>query len=276
MPPATERTARSSGTPYSPDELRALIESYQRGNAQAMGTILAYFDSYLKWLQRRYRHPVVLPDDIYGEACLSLCRFIATPGSGADADPASAAARRMQNHVKEYVDRQLQIQNYEVPISALIVGSPVGRSAWWEEVGEWDRLLDRQLLDILAAPGDVAEEVVNRISIEQALLPLSEKGRAVFVLRACYQESYEEIGKLLHLAVATCRKIYERTRAHLQRDLGGGSGADLATAGSHSNPVWKGGSAGKQRVLASKSGSRPAGVSQEPRATSQVPKRSMP
>ena len=58
------------------------------------------------------------------------------------------------------------------------------------------------------------------LDLETAIAALPEQARLIFVLRAVYGHSHEEIAELLGLVSGTVRAHYHRARQSLQRRLG--------------------------------------------------------
>lgn len=86
-----------------------------------------------------------------------------------------------------------------------------------DEVG-WSPAAD-QSRDQGPGPGETVEREANRRRLESALDSLSERERAVFVLREVEELDTLEVAKTLGITTITVRRHLGRARAHLQRVL---------------------------------------------------------
>jgi RNA polymerase sigma-70 factor (sigma-E family) len=69
-----------------------------------------------------------------------------------------------------------------------------------------------------AAPGDLATETAIRVAVRQALATLTQRQRAVLVMRIFDDMSEADVGQALNLAVGTVKSTTAQALAKLRRD----------------------------------------------------------
>ncbi len=85
-------------------------------------------------------------------------------------------------------------------------------------MGQRRQLPDSPVVELEQAAPDAPTEV--GMDIETAIAALPEQARHVFVLRAVYGHTHEEIAELLGLVSGTVRAHYHRARLALKEQLG--------------------------------------------------------
>ncbi|MCS6862566.1 MAG: sigma-70 family RNA polymerase sigma factor, partial [Abditibacteriales bacterium] len=91
--------------------------------------------------------------------------------------------------------------------------------AWTEAVEETLRRLGSAEWGERSRASDPAEQVVERLVLQQALQSLSPRQRDVFTLREMVGYSHGEIGEQLGISASSVRTHYQKAREKLRKSL---------------------------------------------------------
>jgi RNA polymerase sigma factor (sigma-70 family) len=126
--------------------------------------------------------------------------------------------------VAVFVRRWREKAGREVALSSMVTAADP--DAWMETVEQVLQRLGAEELLWIHRAGNLAERVVERVTLEQAIQSLPPRQREVFTLREVEGYSYTEIAVRMDIKASTVRTHLEKALANLRKFLQGISEED--------------------------------------------------
>lgn len=80
---------------------------------------------------------------------------------------------------------------------------------------------DQYLIDVVKAPGDTSDQLVDKIALREAISSFEPREREVILLRYFKQKTQSEIARMLGISQVTVSRLEKRVLAQLREKLSG-------------------------------------------------------
>jgi len=196
----------------------------QYGDVLAKHDLHRLFTPLLRKVIAPFRSEKELYQELHGEVCLIFDRLVLKFDESRGIDLPAYMAHVLPKAVAVFVRRWREKAGREVALSSMVTAADP--DAWMETVEQVLQQLGAEELLWIHRAGNLAERVVERVTLEQAIQSLPPRQREVFTLREVEGYSYTEIAVRMDIKASTVRTHLEKALANLRKFLQGISEED--------------------------------------------------
>ena len=201
-------------------DAQELLRAARGGNADALGTLLAVYRSYLGLLARtqisRRLRCKADASDLVQETLLEAHRHFDIFRGGTEAEFAawlrSILAGRLANHVRRFIGAKQRDARLEQALAG--------------ELNKSSCILQQGLAAAISSPSEQAVRHEDALLLAEALERLPEHYRQVIILRHLEGLPFAEVAQMMDRSVDSVEKLWVRALARLRRGLSEDLGAD--------------------------------------------------